>query len=252
MLCRMKTKLAVKGFTLIELLVVIAIIAILAGMLLPALSKAKARANQTKCVSNQKQLSLGMMLYIGDNNDTFPGCASRGTYGFQKEDWIYWRTNMPGYPVEKSPIVSGVGNVSKQLFRCPSDISDKGRNSITGGSPGPYIYSYSITSFDLVGTMNIGMTSIFQNNGPAYLFKLGSVKAPANKVMIAEEQSSLDKSESGDPNSTGIINDGRWVPRNDSLTIRHSKKGNVGFADGHISAVTPQFARDPMNSEPLY
>ncbi|MBI3415436.1 MAG: prepilin-type N-terminal cleavage/methylation domain-containing protein [Verrucomicrobia bacterium] len=167
------------GFTLIELLVVIAIIAILASMLLPALANAKKKAGQTKCVNNLKQLALGGMMYIDDNSDYFPGCASRNTYGFHKEDWIYWRTNVTKYPpVEKSPIASSLSGVNSNLFRCPNDKDNKERLKLSDGN-GPYFYSYSLNSHDLEGTRNPGMASIFDgsvDNPRAYPFKHSAIR----------------------------------------------------------------------------
>src|SRR5947207_601698 len=148
------------GFTLIELLVVIAIIAILAAMLLPALAKAKAKAGQSICYGNIKQLTYGVMMYLDTYNGVFPACASRGTYDFQVEDWIYWRLSRPAYPLRNSLIVAQTASYSSNLFRCPLDRDDSQRfvrAGTVGSDPGPYMFSYSMTSLD---DPNGGITSV--------------------------------------------------------------------------------------------
>ena len=72
------------GFTLIELLVVIAIIAILAGLLLPALARSTAKAHNIKCISNQKQIGLSFMMYAGDNDESYPTLTNWATSGGKK------------------------------------------------------------------------------------------------------------------------------------------------------------------------
>ena len=241
-----------EAFTLIELLVVIAIIAILAAIVLPVVSAAKKKADQTTCLNNQKQLATGFKIYIDDNNSTFPGIASR-MYGFQTPDWIYWRTNTAQYPAfNKSPIFDDVPGAQKQLLRCPLDTSDVDRdNENYSDGYGPYLYSYSLNGYGLDDNdNNIGMASIIDSSsGTPVLraFKENAVSSPAQKIMLAEEPGS---SSPNDSPSGEIINDGRWVPNQDTLTIRHNGRADVAFVDGHALAVTPDFGADTNNTWP--
>jgi prepilin-type N-terminal cleavage/methylation domain-containing protein/prepilin-type processing-associated H-X9-DG protein len=241
-----------RAFTLIELLVVIAIIAILAALLLPALSAAKQKAAQAACLNNQKQLGTGMMMYVDDNSGGFPGQASQHS-GFQASDWIYWRTNLTYPQVAKSPIVLTLAGASSKLFRCPMDIDDSARLAQADAANGPYLYSYSMTSYNVTTdadgkSVDPGMTSDF-TGGNLIIFKQSAIRNPALKIMLAEEPASNGSKDN--PTGAPVINDGRWVPsEGDPLTARHGGKANVDFADGHAQLEDSAFGEDITNSEP--
>ena len=235
------------AFTLLELLVVIAIIAVLASLLLPVLSAAKRRAAQTTCINDLKQLGLGMQMYLDDYSGTFPGMASQHS-GFQSADWIWWRTNDTAHPVEKSPIVIALANASTSLFRCPLDTDDSARIAQADGVNGPYLYSYSLTSYNVADGADPGMSSVF-TGGQSLPFKMSAVRNPAGKIMLAEEVASDGSRDN--PTGATVINDGRWMPQDpDPLTARHSGRGDVTFADGHVEPETSDFGDDIANSRP--
>jgi prepilin-type N-terminal cleavage/methylation domain-containing protein/prepilin-type processing-associated H-X9-DG protein len=256
------------AFTLIELLVVIAIIAILAGLLLPALAKAKAKAQQTQCLNNEKQLCLGMLMYTGDNSDTFAGAASGNTYGFHKEDWIYWR---PNYiyngvleTIDKSPVIQQLGTGgSTNLFRCPLDKNTPDRTTYDQPADGPYWYSYEFTNWNLENNTDLGLLTVIDASGKAYYFKTTQVNNLANKLMAVEPNTSLAANDEPPVEKalglTWVAQSGRWEPfsattsensPHNFLTVRHNSKSNAGFVDGHVAVITQQIATNYLYSLP--
>jgi len=258
------------GFTLIELLVVIAIIAILAAMLLPALSKAKQKAQQAYCINNVKQLGLGMIIYIGDNNDVYAGAASANTYGPHLEDWIYWRVgastptvNGVVMTLEKSPLIKALGTGgTTNMFRCPMDQVDKDRVTYAQAGDGPYYYSYEFTSYNINGGSSPGITTIIDTTGKAYISKSTFVHNPGSKMMAVEPVAALNKNDEPgvEGTATWVVQSGRWEPfgnppyttPHNFLSVRHNKKSDACFADGHSEAVGQNYATNYMYSLPTY
>ena len=249
------------GFTLIELLVVIAIIAILAAMLLPALSKAKAKGQQASCINNVKQVSLAFLMYIVDYRDTFPGGAARAPAFPVDEDWIYWNeadvrivSNPNRRDFNKAPLCTYIGRFDTNLFRCPGDRDVLKRVAPNANTPA-YMFSYTANSYH-DGSENRGITSLFggnssfgaDNNMP---FKSAVVRNPSAKIMIVEEHANVAKA---------TPDDGRWTPTGKVLAYapglkhpapyaeadsfisnRHNKRGVISGADGHVESVKPIF-----------
>ena len=231
-----------RAFTLIELLVVIAVISILAALLLPSLSRAKAVAKRIHCVGNVKQLALATHLYAGDNADHLPFFSRLARPSDPREYYLL------GWLVWHHALLDGYLDGNTNLFQCAGNTRLK--SVYPNGRPGLFNFAYGWNgngNGEESGVWN-GVFGPGSEMSRGRTIKLSQVVVPSDHILLGEASgwfpaASPSHSLFRDPYDYRTFTNPsikrrpfipRYKPYTFNLTRRHSGKSNMAFSDGHV------------------